>query len=456
METNVPELEQRLLTLQWQVERLSQAAEQNVQHVEQRLAGMADQYAENLKRWAVTAERHSRTVTQLESYVGEWRESNSRIQQDTFLRLRELETIIQHEWDTLRKIHEQPVKELCEQAERLTEACLAAANVAQNGFDRAEARLASFEDDVHLILGEFGRDLQAAVKEMKARPGHEPARLESAAPWSLDDVTRLHGQLRDSADVAQLTAGAVVAPAERIGIPGPTGLTPAATGDTAQPVSGATEDVSDRTRIFSDRSPSLHQPAAWKWRLAVLALALAVIVGGFGWYLQNQVQAAAGRAQQAELDSQKAVADAAQQAAAAREEAARQIASAREMATRAELIGNVLAAPDLIRWNLSGAGNTPVSGQALWSRTRGFVFSGSRIPPAPPNGTYQVWLLTRLAPVRASTFAPAPDGTVTLALQGLKVPRAVVGVMVTAEGANGADVPSVEPILTSVPPAPAE
>jgi hypothetical protein len=181
-----------------------------------------------------------------------------------------------------------------------------------------------------------------------------------------------------------------------------------------------------------------------------------VVAGGFGWYLQNQVRIAAGRAQQAELESQKAAAVAAQQATAAREEATREIASAREMATRAELVGNVLAAPDLIRWNLSGVGDTPLSGQALWSRTRGFVFSGSRIPPAPPNGTYQVWLLTRFAPVRASTFAPAPDGTVTLALQGLSVPRAVVGVMVTVEGPDGADVPSGQPILTSVPPAPVE
>lgn len=432
----MPELEQRVLNLQWQVERLSQAAEQNVQHVEQRLAGMADQYAENLKRWAVTAERHSRTVTQLESYVGEWREANGRIQQDTFQRLREFETIIQHEWDTLRTIHEQPVKELREQAASLAAACLAAANVAQSGFDRAEARLASFEDDVHLILGEFGRDLQAAVKEMRARGEHQPVRLESAAPWSLDEVTRLHSQLRDSADVAQ-PAGAVAPAGEPIGIPAPNAPTPA------------------HSPIFSDRSPGPDQSAAWRWRLAIVAVGLIVIVaGGFGWYLQNQVRVAAGRAQQAELESQKTAADAAQQAAAAREEAARQIASAREMATRAELIGNVLAAPDLIRWNLSGVGETPLFGQALWSRTRGFVFSGSRIPPAPPNGTYQVWLLTRLTPVRASTFAPAPDGTVTLALQGLSVPRAVVGVMVTAEGANGADVPSGEPILTSVPPAP--
>jgi hypothetical protein len=176
---------------------------------------------------------------------------------------------------------------------------------------------------------------------------------------------------------------------------------------------------------------------------------------GFGWYLQNQVSVAAGRARQAELDSQRAAADAARQAAAAREEAAREIASAREMANQAQQIGNVLAAPDLIRYSLSaGSGAPGASGQALWSRTRGFVFSGSRLPPPPPNSSHQVWLLTRVAPVKASTFTPDPDGTVTLIEQGLNIPRAVVGVMVTAEPGAGGESPSGAPILTSVTSAP--
>jgi hypothetical protein len=111
------------------------------------------------------------------------------------------------------------------------------------------------------------------------------------------------------------------------------------------------------------------------------------------------------------------------------------------------LIGNVLAAPDLIRYNLSGSG--AATGQALWSRTRAFVFSGSRIPTL-ASGTYQVWLLTRQAPVRASTFMPDADGTITVVEQGLIVPRAVVGVMVTAEPTDGVETPSGKPILTSI------
>jgi hypothetical protein len=455
MASNVPEIEQRLSNLQWQVERLWQVAEGNVQPLEQRLAGMADQYAENLKRWAVTAERHSRTVTQLESYVSEWKDANSRIQQDTFQRLRELEAVIQHEWEALRKIHEQPVKELREQAASLTEVCIATAKVAQQGFERAEARLASFEDDVHLILSEFGRDLQLVLAEVKARSEHQPARLDAAAPWSLDDVTRLHGQLRESGGVGR-QAGTVVRSVDQPGASHPPEL-PASMA--AEPelgrAQGAPRDPDIAGRIITEAVPIREQPMPSKGRLAAVGIGLAVIMaGGFG-YLQNQVRVAAGRAQQAELDSQRASADAARQAAAAREQAAREIASAREMANRAERIGNVLAAPDLIRYSLSGgSGAQGASGQGLWSRTRGFVFSGSRIPPPPPNTTYQVWLLTRFAPVRASTFVPGSDGTVTLIEQGLIVPRAVVGVMVTAEPESGGDGPSGEPVLTSVPPDP--
>jgi len=441
VELNVPELEQRLSNLQWQLERLWQVAEGNVHTVEQRLAGISDQYAENLKRWAVTAERHSRSVTQLESYVGEWKDANSRIQQDTFQRLRELETIIQHEWETLRKVHEQPVKELREQAESLTEVCIATANVTQKGLERAEARLAAFEEDVHLILGEFGRELQSVVAGLKALSDHQHARLDAAAPWALDDVTRLHGQLRESGDTVRQSdiVARVADPPAMLGL---RELPPAAsTGIEASPTSSIRE-----------------QTVTQKWRLVAAALGLVVLAaGGFGWYLQNQVSAAAGRAQAAELESQRAAADAARQAAAAREEAAREIASAREMANRAERIGSVLAAPDLIRYALSGGGavggpsGQAPSGQALWSRTRGFVFSGSRLPAPPSNSTYQLWLLTRLTPVKASSFVPEPDGTVTLTQQGLNVPRAVLGVMVTAE-TTGGDAPSGETILTSVQP----
>ena len=143
--------------------------------------------------------------------------------------------------------------------------------------------------------------------------------------------------------------------------------------------------------------------------------------------------------------------DSARQSEAARLAAAKELATAREMANRAQRIAAVLAAPDLIRFSLSGAGGA--SGQALVSRSRGFVVSGSRLPSPPANGTHQAWLLTRTAAVKMGPLAAEPDGTVTLAQQMPAIPRAIVGVMVTEEPVNGGDTPSVAAtVLTSVRP----
>ena len=194
---------------------------------------------------------------------------------------------------------------------------------------------------------------------------------------------------------------------------------------------------------------------AWNVRLAGLAVGLALILAlGFGWQLQNQVRAAEGRARDAEIGFRQAAADAEKESAAARERAEREMATARETASRAERIGNVLAAPDLIRYNLAGGAGTPAaSGQALWSRTRGLVFSGSRIPPPPSEGTHQLWLLTRQAAVKAAAFMPARDGTVTLVDQAPTVSGPVVGLIVTAERGIVGESPSGQLILTSARPA---
>ena len=65
-------------------------------------------------------------------------------------------------------------------------------------------------------------------------------------------------------------------------------------------------------------------------------------------------------------------------------------------------MSDILAAPDLVRFNLTGSGDAArVSAQALWSRSRGFVFSGSRLPRPPAGSAYQIWLTGTGRPVSA-------------------------------------------------------
>ena len=440
----LPELEQRLSNLQSQVERLWRKAETSVPPIEQRLAAMADQYAEYLKRWAATVERHTTAVSQLEAYASEWKDSSTRVRQETADRLHELETTIEREWDTLKKMQEEPIRELREQAESLSQVSLAMANASQEGVERAEARFAAFETEVHIRLTELTRELTTAIAEMKARLDRQPPSRDASSQWSLDEVTRLHGQLRDG------TRAPGQFPHTIEHDPG--------TGPRELPAAVAVDSTDHRP---AERVPFGAQPDSGlrptppgglpaKSVAAVALLGLAVVIAGvFGWRMQGQIKAATERAAVAEKKADVAVSDGFRQADAAREEAAKQIAAAREQAARVQRIGNVMIAPDLIRFALAGANGA--SGQALFSRSRGVVINGAGLPPLPEKSSYVGWLLTRLAPVRMGSLTVEPDGTVSLVQSVPSVPR-IIGVMVTREASDGGDAPAGEPVLRSAVP----
>jgi hypothetical protein len=434
----LPELEQRLSNLQSQVERLWRKAEASVPPIEQRLASMADQYAEYLKRWAVTVERHAQAVTQLEAYALEWKDASSQMRQETAERLHDLETTIESEWDTLKKLQEEPIRELREQAESLTQVSRAMATASQQGLDRAEARFVSFENEVHLRLNELTMELQSALAEMKARLDRHPASRETSSQWSLDEVTRLHGQLRDGA------RGTAEVPRT---IDHPTTL-PARQVLSARPETTDGERRAQRAKHAS-RLESLAAGIPVKWAAAVVVLAIGVLLAGvFGWRMQSQIKDAAERQRIADSRYEQARNDAARQGEEVRRAAAEEVEKAREVASRTQRIADVLTAPDLIRFNLSGAAGA--SGQVLFSRSRGVVVSGSRLPPPAPNSSHLVWLLTPAEAVKMGPLSAEPDGTVTLVQAVPSIPRRVVGVMVTEEPSASGDVPSGTAVLSSV------
>ncbi len=449
----LPELEQRLSNLQSQVERLWKKAEASVPPIEQRLAAMADQYAEYLKRWAATVERHTNAVAQLEVYANEWKDASARVRQETTDRLHELETTIEREWDTLKRMQQEPIRELREQAESLTQVSQAMANASQQGVERAEARFAAFETEVHLRLNELTRELTSAVAEMKARVDRQAASRDPSSQWSLDDVTRLHGQLRDgvrgNGEIPHtIDSTPVTRPRELP--PPPSASNPGERRDPSRVTLGG-RPVPDDVRAWTDSLPT-------KWVLGALGVAVVLAVS-FGWRLQGQVKTAAERARIAELTSNAVVADASRQAEAAREEAAEQMAEAREMVAQTQRVSAVMAAPDLIRFRL--AGSDGASGQALVSRSQGLIVSASRLPAAPPNHILVAWLLTPTEPVKAGTLTPSGEGSAMLVEQTPAVPRRIVGVWVTPEPSESTQTPTGVQVLTSLnaaapPPAAAE
>src|SRR5215470_16600397 len=116
VETDGGGLEQRLSSLQQQIEDLRRMSANDRRPLEERLATLTEFGAAILKRWAVTADRHAAAVSQFEAHLRALGNAGSQLQQDASQRLRDLERVVQQEWDGLRQIHEAPVKQLVEQA----------------------------------------------------------------------------------------------------------------------------------------------------------------------------------------------------------------------------------------------------------------------------------------------------------------------------------------------------
>jgi len=169
-----PDLEQRLSKLEAQLDRFSltlqqwQQTQKHLQPVESRLSHLIEQSNDILERWSTTEQQHVHTM--------------------------------QHELSALREMHEEPVRQLREQAASLGEICVAATS-SITGLERTETRFATLETDLHLRLNELAQGLQAAVAELRAVAQQRAAPPPDAAQaWPLEDVVRLHGDLRRTSE----------------------------------------------------------------------------------------------------------------------------------------------------------------------------------------------------------------------------------------------------------------
>ena len=378
-------------------------------------------------------------------------------------RLNALERTIEHEWEALPEGDERA---------SLAESCVAAAELTLKGFARAEARLAALERDLQGRMDGLSRDLQAVVTELRA--SRQPSLPGAAPAFSLESVMRIHEELRESdpdARAAQALNAAPAAAAETEA-PGPAAVPPLK--PTPTPALALTEgkERTEGTAALAARVDSLERAVSTTadatgssssaWRPLHAALAAAVLLAAFalfGLWMQRRVDAglseAATRVADAERQSEATSAAARQETAAVREEAARQIADARRSAAHAQIVGNVLAAPDLLRYWLRASDSTSRAyAQVLFSRSRGMVFSASRLPAPGTGKTYQLWLLSAGGPINGGLLVPDAQGRVTLATDvPLSTQGRVSGAFVTVEGAGGATQPSAERVLVRVEPA---
>jgi anti-sigma-K factor RskA len=452
-----PGLEQRVSELQAQIEQLTlslnlwRQKDDQAQPAEPRLLQLADRCAEVLDQWTGAGTRHAEALGQIETRLSGLDALETRVHHEAAERLRELQRAIEHEWGALRHLHEEPVRQLREQAASLAEVCVAAATSAQRSFERAESRLAALEADLHRRMTELSRDVHAVVDGRRSGSDQQPPALAEGGPqWPLEGVMRLHHQLRRASDVAN-------APPEtlpRNGASTPPEM-PARAAEEPRP--SLSDRITSLETALGDRQADAgaaterRKSVGRTWIVALAAAAvLAVGFGVFVWQLQRQAGAAAARALDAEHQARLATDAAKEQLLAAREEASSQIAAARETARRAQMVSDVLAAPDVIRFSLAGGNSSDgrFFAQVLWSRSRGFVFSGSRLPAPPAGSTYQIWLATTGEPVSAGVFVPDTSGKITIATDSPpRIPRPVTDVMVTVEPGGGRSTPSGATVL---------
>src|SRR5262249_4262820 len=104
-----------------------------------------------------------------EQRLTDWTAIEARAQKDASTRLRELQDTIEHEWSEPKQLQHDPNQYLHELGTNLGQ------------------KISDLTDQV-----------QAVVSELRANGALRPQTLQpTAAPWPLEDVVRLHNQLRD-------------------------------------------------------------------------------------------------------------------------------------------------------------------------------------------------------------------------------------------------------------------
>jgi len=414
-------LEQLTLALQ-QVRHTNET----LHDLEARFAAMTAECAGILEKWAKNDERHAAALLELHGRLNEWTDIERRLLHESATRIHQFELSVEHQWRALRDKHEAPLQHLDQQATRVLETSLTAVDQGLRGLERAQERLGALETELRQDMAALRGELREALSEWREAAGA----LGRREPWSLDNVVRLHNELRSE------TAQGVTAIGSMGGRLAAAPAWAQLTAPDTEPADAAVAPV-----------PSVAERSAWRYP-AMLALAL-LFFGGvvYTLYVQGQVQAAVSearaRAEAAQRAAEETRAAAAQEISEARRVAEERAASTAAAAREAQMLAAILAAADLRRLELAGETGGRITAHVLLSRSQGVSFSASRLAPPPAGQGYQLWLLSPDAATSAGVLPPPSNGR-TLAVFGIpmRLPRPIVAARVTIEPAGGSAQPT--------------
>jgi hypothetical protein len=430
------QLELQLEQVQLTLEQLRQT-QGSLHEMETRLGDMTRECADILDRWARNDEKHASAVVELHGRLSEWNDVERRLLNESATRVHQFERSLQHEWHALKARHEAPLAQLEAQSTRIAETCITAVEQALKGFDRAEERLSALESNVQREMSQLAAEVRGALSDLRDQQA-----LGARQPWSLDNVVRLHNELRgdDQGSVVPAPAPALATATGTLGL-SPSALRAPRTLDaprldTARDATPATAAVEDDPDARTGRL---------RWPFAALLLIVAVGVG-YGFYLHNRLstglQDAAARAASAEREAAISRAEAQEEIDQVRQAADARLATAEHAATTAQLLAAIVAAPDAKRFELTGAPGKPAV-QVLWSRSRGIAASAAALPALPEGRGYQLWLVTRGRPSSVGMLPASPSQPVSAVFAWPRdLVRAVVGAVITVEPSAGSTQPT--------------
>jgi hypothetical protein len=404
--------------------------------LEARLAEMTRECAGILDRWHDNDQRHATAVVELHSRLNEWNDIERRLLAESSTRIHQFERGLQHEWNTIRHAHEEPLRQIEAQTTRITETCLTAVSQALQGFDRAESRLASLEQDLHREVGTLVKEVREALAEMR----QGAPQIGPRQPWSLDNVVKLHNELRAEGTGPTAPSRGTLALAEALE-PEPL---------PAMPVERQTEAASIVEPVAAEPQRSTRR---WIFMTGAAAALVALAL-----YTSSQVREglreAAARAAAAERGADQARTEAAAAVAAA-QESDRRMQDAQRASRVAERLAAVAAAPDARRFELAatdGAGTA----QIIWSRTAGVTVTASGLAPTTTDQAYQVWLLSPGLATSVGLITVDGSGAARQVFDATPgLPRPILRAMITREPAAGSATPTAPAVLVTPPPPPA-
>lgn len=419
----------RASDLQIQVEQVNLALRQ-LRHTQESLSGLETRLGEMtrecagiLDRWAKNDERHATAVVELHSRLSEWNDIERRLLNESTTRIHQFERSLTHEWQAIRQSHEEPLRQIEAQTARVTEACLTAVDQALKGFDRAEARLGTLEQDLQREMSTLTRDVREAVAELR----QGAPQLGARQPWSLDNVVRLHNELRADGSAQPSGGRSTLALAEAIEV------------EAAPPQAARA--------VLSAETVAAPPPGSRRNQWIAGAVIAAVVV--FAVYVQGQVRAglreASARAEAAERGAEDTRARAARDIAAAQQAADARLQEAQQAARSAQMLALIASAADLWRVELTGRQG---QAQVLWSRTHGVAVTATGLALPPPGKVYQLWLITPGRATSAGVLAVEGNGRANATFDPpAGIPRPVVRAAITLEPAGGSTAPTGPALL---------